>query len=84
MEKGADGNPTLDGRETIPNAKTPPSLYGTYNFTECHSDAALTFNTGLWPVRTGQGIWLRMRTDENSSPDVLDQFRLGVILMEEV
>ena len=34
LEKDSDGNPILDGEETIANRLTAPSLYGEYNFSE--------------------------------------------------
>jgi len=79
LEKGPDSGPIINGDETVKNRTVAPSLYGSYDFTELHSDGAVSCgNSGTLVARSAQGVWLRMECNRSDTEDALDSFYIGV------
>lgn len=79
LEKDRASSSILDGEEPTTNRQTAPSLYGAYNYTEMHSDDAVSIgNGGQLDPRTGQRIWLKMALNADSAESALDTFTVGI------
>ncbi len=85
LEKDDNQTPKIDGSESIKTYLIEPKTFGVYDWTECHSDAAMDIgNGGILLSGEAQGIWLRQRCLKNSTEIPTDTFKLGIQYSESL